>query len=73
MLMLLVIAASVLGFVYSSSYLTPYAATLPPSMNTTTSTTPITPTIELGEEPFAVGRYTPVSQTMINETLQHSS
>jgi hypothetical protein len=38
-------------------------------MNTTT-TTPITPTIELGEEPFAVGRYTPVSQTMINETLQ---
>jgi hypothetical protein len=69
MLMLLMIAASVLGFVYSSSYLTPYAATSPPSMNTTT-TTPITPTIELGEEPFAVGRYTPVSQTMINETLQ---
>jgi hypothetical protein len=70
MLMLLVIAASVLGFVYYPSYLTPYAATSPTSMNTTATTTPITPTIELGEEPFAVGRYTPVSQTMINETLQ---
>ena len=39
------------------------------SLNAATATA-ITPTIELGEEPFAVGRYTPVSQTMINETQQ---
>jgi hypothetical protein len=31
-------------------------------------TTVITPTIELGDEPFAVSRTRPVSQTMINET-----
>jgi hypothetical protein len=36
----------------------------------TSHVTAITPTIELGEEPFAVGRYTPVSETMINETQQ---
>jgi hypothetical protein len=38
------------------------------SLNITTATTPTT--IELGEEPLAVGRYTPLSQTMINETQQ---
>jgi hypothetical protein len=75
MLMLLLIAASVLGFSSSSSssYLTPYAAAPPISMNATTTattTTPITSTIKLGEEPFGLGRYTPVSQTMIDETLQ---
>lgn len=72
MLMLLLIAASVLGFSSSSSDLTPYAAALPISMNATTTaiTTLITLIIELGEEPFAVGRYTPVSQIMINETLK---
>lgn len=72
MLMLLLIATSVLGFSSSSSYLTPYATASPISMNATTIaiTTPITLIIELGEEPFAVGRYTPVSQTMINETLK---
>ena len=74
MLMLLLIAASVLGFSSSSSSsdLTPYAAASPISMNATTTaiTTLITLIIELGEEPFAVGRYTPVSQTMINETLK---
>jgi hypothetical protein len=74
MLMLLLIATSVLGFSSSSSsssYLTPYAAASPISMNatTTTTTTPITSTIKLGEEPFALGRYTPVSQTMIDEIL----
>jgi hypothetical protein len=80
MLMLLLIATSVLGFSSSSSssstssYLTPYAAASPISMNatttaTTTTTTPITSTIKLGEEPFALGRYTPVSQTLIDETL----
>ncbi len=76
--MLLLIATSVLGFSSSSSsssYLTPYAAASPISMNATTTTTtatttPITSTIKLGEEPFALGRYTPVSQTMIDETLQ---
>jgi hypothetical protein len=79
MLMLLLIATSVLGFSSSSSsssssYLTPYAAASPISMNataTTTTTTPITSTtIKLGEEPFALGRYSPVSQTMIDKTLQ---
>jgi hypothetical protein len=30
----------------------------------------ITPTLQLADEIFAVGRYTPVSQTMINETHQ---
>jgi hypothetical protein len=74
MLMLLLIATSVLGFSSSSasSYLTPYAVASPISMNATTTatTTPITSTIKLGEEPFALGRYTPVSQTMIDETLQ---
>jgi hypothetical protein len=79
MLMLLLIATSVLGFSSSSSssssYLTPYAAASPISMNATTTTTatttPITSTtIKLGEEPFALGRYTPVSQTMIDKTLQ---
>jgi 4-amino-4-deoxy-L-arabinose transferase-like glycosyltransferase len=81
MLMLLLIATSVLGFSSSSSssssyyYLTPYAAASPISMNaaattTTATTTPITYTIKLGEEPFALGRYTPVSQTMIDKTLQ---
>ncbi len=82
MLMLLLVATSVLGFSSSSSssssYLTPYAAASPISMNavdtaattTTTTTTPITYTIKLGEEPFALGRYTPVSQTMIDKTLQ---
>lgn len=69
----------------SSSYLTPYAAASPISMNATTNTTNttttatntttatttlITYTIKLGEEPFALGRYTPVSQTMIDKTLQ---
>jgi hypothetical protein len=76
MLMLLLIATSVLGFSSSSSSsssLTPYAAASPISMNastTATTTTPITSTIKLGEEPFALGRYTPMSQTMIDETLQ---
>jgi hypothetical protein len=79
MLMLLLIAISVLGFSSSSSsssssYLTPYAAASQISMNATTTTTatttPITCTIKLGEEPFALGRYTPLSQTMIDETLQ---
>ncbi len=77
MLMLLLIATSVLGFSSSSasSYLTPYAAASPISMNSTTTTTtatttPITSTIKLGERPFALGRYTPVSQTMIDKTLQ---
>src|ERR671917_2164700 len=82
MLMLLLIATSVLGFSSfssssSSSYLTPYAAASPISMNAATTTTttaatttPITSTIKLGEEPFALGRYSPVSQTMIDETLQ---
>jgi hypothetical protein len=78
MLMLLLIATSVLGFSSSSSsssssYLTPYAAASPISMNATTTaatTTPITSTIKLGEEPFALGRYIPVSQTMIDKTLQ---
>ena len=80
MLMLLLIATSVLGFSSSSSssssssYLTPYAAASPISMNATTTaatTTPITSTtIKLGEEPFALGRYSPVSQTMIDKTLQ---
>jgi hypothetical protein len=79
MLMLLLIATSVLGFSSSSSssssYLTPYAAASPISMNATTATatattTPITYTIKLGEEPFALGRYTPVSQTMLDKTLQ---
>ena len=55
----------------SSSYLTPYAAASPISMNATTTTTPITSTtIKLGEEPFALGLYSPVSQTMIDKTLQ---
>ena len=72
--MLLLIAVSsavVLGFSSSSSFM-PNAAASPTTMNATTPATPlpITPTIELGEEPFAVGRYTPVSQTMINETQQ---
>jgi hypothetical protein len=75
MLMLLLIATSVLGFSSSSSssssYLTRYAAASPISMNAAaTTTTPITYTIKLGEEPFALGRYTPVSQTMIDKTLQ---
>jgi hypothetical protein len=78
MLMLLLIATSVLGFSSSSSssssYLTPYAAASPISMNATTTTATTTPitstTIKLGEEPFALGRYTPVSQTMIDKTLQ---
>jgi hypothetical protein len=73
MLMLLLIAASVLGFSSSSSSsLTPYAAASPISMNATTTatTTPITSTIKLVEEPFALGRYTPVSQTMIDEILK---
>ena len=78
MLMLLLIATSVLGFSSSSSsssssYLTPYAAASPISMNATTTaatTTPITSTIKLGEEPFALGRYIPVSQTMTDKTLQ---
>jgi hypothetical protein len=78
MLMLLLIATSVLGFSSSSSsssYLTPYAAASPISMNaaatTTATTTPITSTtIKLGEEPFALGRYSSVSQTMIDKTLQ---
>jgi hypothetical protein len=78
MLMLLLIATSVLGFSSSSSssssYLTPYAAASPISMNATTTnatTTPITSTtIKLGEEPFALGQYSPVSQTMIDKTLQ---
>jgi hypothetical protein len=77
MLMLLLIATSVLGFSSSSSssstssYLIPYAAASPISMNATTTatTTPITYTSKLGEEPFALGRYTPVSQTMIDETF----
>lgn len=77
--MLLLIATSVLGFSSSSSssssYLTPYTAASPISMNaaatTTATTTPITSTtIKLGEEPFALGRYSPVSQTMIDKTLQ---
>ena len=71
--MLLLIAVSsavVLGFSSSSSFM-PNAAASRTTMNATTATPlPITPTIELGEEPFAVGRYTPVSQTMINETQQ---
>ena len=56
--------------------MTPYAAASPISMNATTTTaaattTPITSTtIKLGEEPFALGRYSPVSQTMIDKTLQ---
>jgi hypothetical protein len=78
MLMLLLIATSVLGFSSSSSssssYLTPYAAASPISMNATTTTTTTTPitstTIKLGEEPFALGRYSSVSQTMIDKTLQ---
>jgi hypothetical protein len=79
MLMLLLIATSVPGFSSSSSsssssYLTPYAGASPISMNAaaaaTATTTPITYTIKLGEEPFALGRYTPVSQTMIDKTLQ---
>ena len=79
MLMLLLIATSVLGFSSSSSssssYLTPYAAASPISMNAATTTTaatttPITSTIKLGEEPFALGRYIPVSQTMTDKTLQ---
>ena len=78
MLMLLLIATSVLGFSSSSSssssYLTPYAAASPISMNATTTTTTTTPitsaTIKLEEEPFALGRYSPVSQTMIDKTLQ---
>ena len=54
--------------------MTPYAAASPMSMNTTTTTTtatttPITSTIKLGEEPFALERYSPVFQTMIDETL----
>jgi hypothetical protein len=40
------------------------------SLNTTTSSTPITSNVELEEEPFAVGRYSPVSVNMINETQQ---
>src|SRR5918992_2892825 len=76
--MLLLIATSVLGFSSSSSssssYLTPYAAASPISMNAATTaatTTPITSTtIKLGEEPFALGQYSPVSQTMIDKTLQ---
>ena len=82
MLMLLLIATSVLGFSSSSSsssssYLTPYAGASPISMDATAATTtnatttPITSTtIKLGEEPFALGQYSPVSQTMIDKTLQ---
>jgi hypothetical protein len=40
------------------------------SLNTTTSSTPITPRVELGEEPFAIGRYSPVSENVINETQE---
>ena len=40
------------------------------SLNTTSSSTPITSNVELEEEPFAVGRYSPVSVNMINETQQ---
>lgn len=40
------------------------------SLNTTTSSTSITSNVELEEEPFAVGRYSPVSVNMINETQQ---
>ena len=40
------------------------------SLNTATSSTPITSNVELEEEPFAVGRYSPVSVNMINETQQ---
>lgn len=39
------------------------------SLNTTSST-PITSNVELEEEPFAVGRYSPVSVNMINEIQQ---
>jgi hypothetical protein len=41
------------------------------SLNATTiTTTVITPTIDLAEEPFAVAHYRAVSETMINETQQ---
>jgi hypothetical protein len=79
--LMLLVAASGLGF----SSLIPTAVASPvvdgggdTSTTTTMSdnasslnaTTPITPTIELGEEPFAIGRYSPVSETVLNETQQ---
>lgn len=47
---------------------TPVSDNTTSSLNVTT-TAAITPTIELGEEPFAIGHYTQVSQNLINETL----
>jgi hypothetical protein len=79
MMMLVAALSPLLGF----SSLIPTAAASPidggdtstttMSDNTSSSlnvTTAITPTIELGEEPFAVGRYSPVSETVLNETQQ---
>ncbi len=82
MIPLLLLATSVL----SSSSLIPTAASPIDNDDTATGattptstmsdnmslnvTTAITPTIELGEEPFAVSRTRPASETMINETQQ---
>jgi hypothetical protein len=49
----------------TSSMMTVPAAASP---TTTNATTPITPTIELADKPFAVGRYRTISDNMASET-----
>jgi hypothetical protein len=80
--LLLLFATSVLGFncliptaiaspIDNDDTTTGAATTTTMSDNTSLNvTTAITSTIELGEEPFAVSRTRPVSETMINETQQ---
>jgi hypothetical protein len=76
---LLLLAVSVLGF---SSLMSTVAASPIDGITTGDSNTPATTmsnntslnftttNIELGEEPFAVGRYSPVSENVINETQE---
>jgi hypothetical protein len=76
---LLLLAVSVLGF---SSLISTVAASPIDGITTGDSNTPATTmsnntslnftttNIELGEEPFAVGRYSPVSENVINETQE---
>jgi hypothetical protein len=79
MISLLLLAVSVLGF---SSLMSTVAASPIDGITTGDSNTPATTmsnntslnftttNIELGEEPFAVGRYSPVSENVINETQE---
>ena len=81
LMMFLVAAATLLLPLLSFSSLIPNAAASPATTNTTTTmnattsaTTPLTPisptttTIELGDEPFAMGYYRTISDDMTSET-----